>query len=869
MSVRSCPNKYDHNLEGNTYNEIFNSYSYELDHFQKFAIQAIEEGKHILVTASTGSGKSLPAEYAINKFCREGKKVIYTSPIKSLSNQKFHEFSQKYQDVSFGILTGDIKFNPQASCLIMTTEILRNTLFRTPNNENPDDSIFTINVETELACVVFDEIHYINDRDRGKVWEETIIKMPSNVLMVMLSATIDRPEKFAKWIIDTKNHTNINTHTNGERDIWIASTEKRVVPLSHYSYFKIPDSLLKKAINNVKCNSSIETLLSTLNGNLITLRSADGKFYNESVTNLKKITSYLHQFGTNFEVKYKYVLNQIINYLSLNNMLPAICFVFSRKNVTEYASCIEFSLIDLHKQTAIEKECRNILTKLPNYKEYLDLPEYQQMINYLKKGVAVHHSGILPVLREMVELLFAKGYIKLLFATETFAVGVNMPTKTVIFSSLSKFDGNGFRSLHSHEYTQMAGRAGRRGLDTVGHVIHLNNMFDLPTLFEYESILNGKPQVLNSKFEIDFNLVLRLLGELETKNRSNSLVSMKRFIEKSMINDDIQKEYDIIENEIIQLENELSNFGFDWTTRIELFQQYQHLKTALDLARNNQKKKIQNDIAMLSTKYQNEHVKEDDSNVEKSQTHEIAQQTLENDYKLYLDSLDKEKRIDDKKQQLHNISTYIEHNLNEINQALYEYEFIDYLNDESTNLIVLTKKGRLASKMQEVNCLMMSEILMNGTLNDLTVSELVAVLSCFVDIGLQEDKRITNPQNCSSSEKVCSVLTIMNNTLAMYCNLQEDLNLAIDKNLCFDVQDHMMDWCYVSSEEECKNFMDGIYEHEIFLGEFIKAILKINNVVNELKNACEVIENIELKQKLSQIPSMTLKFVATNQSLYI
>ena len=128
MSVRSCPIKYDHDIEGNMYNHIFETYPHELDHFQKFAIQAIEEGNHILVTASTGSGKSLPAEHAIKKFCREGKKVIYTSPIKSLSNQKFHEFSQKYPDISFGILTGDIKFNPQASCLIMTTEILRNML---------------------------------------------------------------------------------------------------------------------------------------------------------------------------------------------------------------------------------------------------------------------------------------------------------------------------------------------------------------------------------------------------------------------------------------------------------------------------------------------------------------------------------------------------------------------------------------------------------------------------------------------------------------------------------------------------------------------------------------------------------------------
>lgn len=845
MSVRLCPIRYDSAVEGNAYDTIFNKYSYELDHFQKFAIQAIEEGKHILITASTGSGKSLPAEHAIQKFCREGKKVIYTAPIKSLSNQKFHEFTQKYPDISFGILTGDIKFNPQASCLIMTTEILRNTLFRnvtTSPQSGTSDNIFTIDVETELACVVFDEIHYINDRDRGKVWEETIIKMPSNVLMVMLSATIDRPEKFAAWI----NTTKTDVH---RRDIWIASTEKRVVPLSHYSFFKMPDSLVKKSLNNVKCNSTIESLINSTNGKLMTLRTADGKFCGDTIINLNKIDAYLRQFGNNFEIKYKYVLNQIVDYLHTNKMLPAICFVFSRKNVSEYASCIESSLLDSHKQSVLEQECRSILTKLPNYKEYMDLPEYQQMIGYLKKGIAIHHSGILPVLREMVELLFSKGYIKLLFATETFAVGVNMPTKTVIFTSLSKFDGNGFRYLHSHEYTQMAGRAGRRGLDTIGHVIHLNNMFEVPKPYEYEGMLNGKPQVLNSKFEIDFNLVLRLLANI-SENENTTLTDMQRFIEKSMINEDIQKEYDAIEQEIIDLETALqesiSKSNFVWEDRIDEFDRYAHLKETLDMAKNNQKKKIQNDIISLSEQYINKY---------------NSEETLESDYKLYIEILDKEKRIEDKKDQLNNISTYIEFNLNEIMNVLYECEFIQ------SN--TLTKKGLLASKMQEVNCLMMSEIIINGVLNDLTTIELVGVLSCFVELGVQEDKRITNPLNCSSSERVCNVLSTMNNTLNVYRDIQEDLKLPVDKDLCFDIQDHIMDWCAVSDEQQCSEFMSTIYAHDIFLGEFIKAILKINNIVNELKNACEIVENIDLKYKLSQIPSLTLKFVATNQSLYI
>ena len=173
------------------------------------------------------------------------------------------------------------------------------------------------------------------------------------------------------------------------------------------------------------------------------------------------------------------VLNNLIRHLYMNDMLPALCFVFSRKNVEKYAQQITVNLFDegSNQPSIIKKECMNILRKLPNYEEYTQLPEFEFIVRLLEKGVAIHHSGIMPIFREMIELLFSKGFIKVLFATETFAVGINMPTKTVIFTALSKFDGTGPRELHSHEYTQMAGRAGRRGLDKVGHVIHAVNMF--------------------------------------------------------------------------------------------------------------------------------------------------------------------------------------------------------------------------------------------------------------------------------------------------------------------------------------------------------------------------------------------------------
>jgi antiviral helicase SKI2 len=206
--VKICSQSYPKSSE-EKYLQYFNMYPFPLSSFQKFALEAIVEGNHILVTAHTGSGKTLPAEFAIEYFVKtHKKKVIYTSPIKALSNQKFYEFTKKFPDISFGILTGDIKTNPEADVLIMTTEILQNTLYKkrssvqnvgTTGSCASYSTDFQMDFESELACVVFDEVHYINDPDRGKVWEETIMLLPAHIQMVMLSATIDAPHKFAAW----------------------------------------------------------------------------------------------------------------------------------------------------------------------------------------------------------------------------------------------------------------------------------------------------------------------------------------------------------------------------------------------------------------------------------------------------------------------------------------------------------------------------------------------------------------------------------------------------------------------------------------------------------------------------------------------
>ena len=237
--VKICNTPYPSKSKYETYFEL---YPYPLSDFQKYAIEAVVEGQHVLVTAKTGSGKTLPAEFAIEHFVKQGKKVIYTSPIKALSNQKYAEFSRKYPHISFGLLTGDIKTNPMADVLIMTTEILMNALFKSSTSEKAvDTSIssrsstdntnklsFQLDINMDLACVILDEVHYINDIERGQTWEKTILMLPKHIQMIMLSATIDAPERFAKWA----------ERGDITKCVYLASTDVRIVPLSHYRYFQ-------------------------------------------------------------------------------------------------------------------------------------------------------------------------------------------------------------------------------------------------------------------------------------------------------------------------------------------------------------------------------------------------------------------------------------------------------------------------------------------------------------------------------------------------------------------------------------------------------------------------------------------------------
>ena len=860
--VKICDNEYPEEND-EKYKDYFRLFHYQLSAFQKYSIEAIVEGNHCLVTAHTGSGKTLPAEFAIQHFVGKGKKVIYCSPIKALSNQKKYEFTQKYPHISFGLYTGDIKTNPEADVLIMTTEILMNYLFINTRNQNhPTDTTtqslineesngttgsldnFNINIETELAAVVFDEVHYINDRERGQVWEKTMMLLPPNVQLVMLSATIDNPHGFADWV-ETKR-LGLTQLTKRDKIVYLSSTTMRVVPLTEYCFLTTTEAIFKGMKDKV-----LEKEIRDNTNILLTLQHSNGKFEENTVNTVSKM---LKTFETRqVYMKRANVLNNLAQHLVDREMLPAIAFVFSRKQVEVCAKEITTNLLEFDSKIpyTVRRECEQIIRKLPNHKEYLELPEYCQLVSLLEKGVGIHHSGMIPILREIVELMISKKYIKLLFATESFAIGLDCPIRSAIFTSLTKFDGNGERYLYAHEYSQMKGRAGRRGIDTVGNVIHLNNLFKLPTLSEYKGILSGKPQQLISKFHISYSLILNLL-------KNGQKTNFHTFSEKSMIYTELIKSINIQEkyiNELTEKANVKRDFIDKLKTPYVACVKVISIENQLKTLTNKKKKDAERELRAI----QDEH------------------RSLNDDLKQAKDFMKLNSELDSEIINLKYMRTFVTDQTNTICQVLLDDGFISVDNagkhEHETIAYELTPTGVIAANIAEIHPLIISKMLTKyDYFKDLSVKQLIGLFSCFTDIKVPQDVKLSIPY--TDDNKVKQYVKEINE----YCQyfekreMENDMRTGINYNeiLIYDMIDFAMDWCDCENEQDCKYFIQNkVAEKSISVGDFNKALLKIVTIAKELINVCEIVGQMELKYKLSQIEELVLKYVTTSQSLYL
>lgn len=799
----------------------YEMFPFNLSNWQKLALETIHKGDHCLVTAPTGSGKTLPAEYAIKYFTHLKKKVIYTSPLKALSNQKYNDFKNQFPDISFGILTGDIKDNETADVLIMTTEILCNYLHNYKKTANERKNLdFNIDLEQELGCVIFDEVHYINDADRGTVWEESIMLMPNCVQMVMLSATIDEPERFAQWV----NSTNLTKTTV------ICSTNQRAVPLKHYLWYGVSEKMITKRVKN-------KDMIHLINkrGNKLNVLCEKGVFNDKVYHDIYKIKDDLDY--NQIYLKRNYLLNQLIRFLDTNNMLPGICFVYSRKLVESFAKEITVNLLDNQMSNRVESECRKILNKLNNYQEYNKLPEYNMVIRLLQKGIGIHHAGLVPILREMVEIMFGKGYVKVLFATETFAVGLNMPTKTVVFTNLRKYCCYGERYLYSHEYTQQAGRAGRRGYDDVGHVIHLTNLFEMPEIVDYRFIMSNKPQSIYSKFKISYSLLLNM------NHSFDSLENVIKFVKNSIVQSDISKE--------------LRGIDIDLQTADKNIAKNESLVKSVCMLTQEKYDKINNLENEISWgMYKNKALR-----AKKLELQDLKSESkhIERDYNIFKElevALKKKKQTLERKD---NCENYISRNINQVHKALLEHGFEG-------------KKALVASQIKETHCLVMSDLLDYYFLfDDFTEEEIIGVLSCFTTMNVSSEMRSFVPS--SKNHKVCQAIEFVQKQMEFYENYETTNNFytGSDYNINFNVCDIFMKWCNIDDADKAEVFFKEVREYkQVFVGEFVKGVLKIVNILKEHEKIYSTIdENLVYIEKIKKCYDLLLKFVCTSQSLYV
>ncbi len=444
-------------------------FPFELDEFQQDAIASLNAGSSVVVCAPTGSGKTLIGEYAIYRALVRGKRVFYTTPLKALSNQKLRDFREKFGAEQVGLLTGDASINREAPILVMTTEIFRNMLYGTP--------IGQIGISlVDVDAVVLDECHYMNDRQRGTVWEESIIYCPREVQLVALSATVANSDQLTDWL----------NQVHGPTDL--IYSDFRPVPLEfHFGTTKGLFPLLNETKTKI-------------NGRLLQKRKRKG---DERTRNGRPEAP---------------IIGNVVSNLEQRDMLPAIYFIFSRRGCDKAVAEVgDVWLVNPDEAYKLRVQIDDFLSRNPDAGR-------SGQIAPLYRGIAAHHAGILPAWKVLVEELFQQGLIKVVFATETLAAGINMPARTTVISSLSKRTDTGHRLLNASEFLQMAGRAGRRGMDEQGHVVTLQTPFEGAKEAAYLATSEADPLV--SQFTPSYGMVLNLL-------QTHTIEQAKELIERS------------------------------------------------------------------------------------------------------------------------------------------------------------------------------------------------------------------------------------------------------------------------------------------------------------------------------------------------
>lgn len=649
-------------------------FPFELDDFQKEACKCIENKESVVVCAPTGAGKTVIAEFAIQCALKNDERIFYTTPLKALSNQKFNDFSQKYGADKVGLLTGDSSFNRNAQIVVMTTEVFRNMLYCTNFGSISDNM-------QKVRYVVLDEVHYMNDEQRGTVWEESIIYCPTDVQIIALSATVANADKLTEWINTVHSKTKL------------INTDFRPVPLRYY-YFD---------------SSQPNTILPLL---------SPGGLLNKKIRPEKKE----FRRGPRGRAQQKSHVKDVVRNLYEKDMLPAIYFTFSRKKCDEQMEkCASLCLVTKQEQEEIKRIIDEYIAENP----YLYKNKH---IEFLLQGVASHHAGLLPSWKVLVEKLFQKGLIKVVFATETLAAGINMPARSTVISSISKRTDDGHRMLTASEFLQMSGRAGRRGMDEVGYVTIVGTPFQSPQ--EVADLVLSDANPLESRFAPSYSMVLNLLQRF-TLDEAKELIlkSFGYFSSNSrLIGLTTQQE---LNNEKIKEVSEfrcwckLTNKDLQEYNKVRniYVQNRQIAKTIRKQEKGKHRPLPPEAIAFEQT------VKE-----QLNKMHSFNCDTCKL-YKKHMKSLDLLERYQKRGEQLaKEIDNQRDIFWNKFLSHRNVLSIYGYLQDDFP-----TDKGKTASQIRSENELFLAEIIFSGVLDNLTPAELASVICAITTEDIRAD----------------------------------------------------------------------------------------------------------------------------------
>ena len=750
---------------------FFETFDFEMDPFQITACHAIEDGKGVLVAAPTGAGKTIVGEFAAYLATEKLKKCFYTTPIKALSNQKYQEFVERFGEERVGLLTGDNSINSDADILVMTTEVLRNMLYTNSTSL------------TNLGFVVMDEVHYLADKFRGAVWEEVLIHLMESVQVISLSATVSNAEEFGEWLQEIRGETGV------------VVSEHRPVPL--YQHVLIGNRLIDLFNEDGSVN---QTLFKSEREALKRIRTPRNRGRIDDDSRLNRA--------------------EVIEKLQFNQMLPVITFIFSRQAcdaAVKQCLAANLRLTSSEEREEIRTTANKYVANLNS--EDLELLGHHEWLAALERGIAAHHAGLLPVFKSCVEELFQRGLLKAIFATETLALGINMPARTVLLEKLTKWNGEAHVPITPGEYTQLTGRAGRRGIDIEGNAVVIWS----PTVDSATAagLAATRTYPLRSSFSPTYNMSINLLERYGRDRARNSLKS-------SFAQFQADRAVVGLDRQIRKNSEAIADYQTEKLCHLGDFSEYAKIKREI--------KQLEILISKRSRidNKQRAHLEQELSGYRKSLRQHVCHSC--NDRESHSRIAERADRLIRENEGLiarvENRTNVIAKTFDRITQVLAN---LGYLNGDR-----VTDSGKMLSKIYAESDLLIAETIQSGLLSKLSDIEIAAVLSVFLfESRKPEAPKIPNTQVQDALKEIVSIWSRLQNLEAEY-----DVKTQKEPDFGF---------CWIAFRWGGGHGLNSVLRNsDLSVGDFVRAIKQLIDLLNQVAGA-----QPELREKcLSAIKKM-------------